>query len=800
MFWRNLLITMRNLRRHPFIAAIGLFGLGLGLLGAILATLYTYNELTVGQQYAHFDRIYRVSSNVRTGGDLQSTATCGYALLPNMAADFPEIESYVRFTWTNVGLLRANGHSYGPRTVLAADSTLQNVFSLPLRYGTAQLNEPRGIVLTETAARALFGDVDPTGETVEAVPEGNFRVTGVLRDLPANDDLRYDALLSMRYIEQQRLATDGPDANSLSWLRNFYECHFYGFIRLRPGAKIESLASRFPAFAKAHIESPQAPGYSLSPIFLTLAQTHFSRLLGDYGQGDPQMIRVLLLIGILLLLTAALNYVNLATARGGERAREIALRKVIGASRRSLVAQFLTESVVLAILGLLLAAGLAELSLPWVNAFLFRSMRLTDLPVTVLVGSIGFAVTVGLLAGLYPALYLSRFAPARVLQREITHGKRGGYVRKALVVVQIVVSMGTLLCALVVLWQWHYLMHRDLGYPHDNVYMCRLHNEREMQAYPALRQEWLKLPGVLSVGTGQRTTGADFDRDTFGFDRQGQHETTTMPSLWVDSDYLNVLGVQWVQGGMPEATTSERVAGYVLNESAMRRLNWSDGAVGKTIARNDNAGFIAPVTGVVRDLFFFASSGRQEPAVFIVTPVTQSIVLMRLAPINQTATLAAMGEVWKRFNPQTEFLNVDLNLIIAVNYRGQRRMAESLGILAGLCLVLAMIGLGGLVACTMTQKAHEVCIRKILGGSVGRVVGMLVRQFVGLVWIATPVAWGLGGWAMNLWLQTQPDHVALPWWAFIASGLGVLLPVVALSGALSYRAATVSPASVLRRE
>jgi len=802
MLRTHLHIALRTLRAHPGLTAINLVGLAVGLTVFFLIGLYVRHEFSYDRFHAHADRISRVVVDMNGRNGAQTVPVTQSVLAPTIHQDVPDVEHVVRIDTKGEGILRIGDRYVREPEVIAADSAFFEVFSFELRRGNAQtaLAAPGSIVLTESSARRLFGDADPMGEPLQWNDQEELRVTGIVADPPRASHLVFNAIVSFTTVE--RADPEGQE--------NWMGFSLYTYVLQREGRPREVVEARVAGlverYAKAEMEEDGMEAtYRLEPLTdIRLRST--SGGMGATGQFDLMLLFAG--IGGFVLVVAGVNFVNLATARAMERAREVGIRKTLGASQGALVRQFLTESVVLAAVAFGLAVLLTGALLPVFEQLAGQTFD-TSLGGRELLGLAAVPLVVGLLAGSYPAWVLSSFPPARILQANPSAAGGGGpWVRRGLVVVQFAISIGLVAATAVTVLQLHHLQNRNLGLDFgDGVqsYVLALPfggDAKVQQSLPALREELSAIPGVTAVAASFRTPGDNETAIGAGTVQgaAGAEERATLHLIPADARFAEVYGLELVAGRwISDDHRSDTTGVYVLNETAVRRIGYPspEAALGKEA---DFWGVRGPVVGVVRD---FHTQGLQNPIpalALVARPRGLRTLSVRLETTDVQPALQEIERRWSALAPHQPFTYQFVDAQFDAQYRSEERFGQIFGISALLSILIACLGLFGLAAYSVQRRTKEIGVRRVLGASVPSIVGLLSTDYARLVGVAFVMAAPATYVGMQQWLSSFPYRIELGPGLFLLAGCAVLLLALATVGSQAWSAAHLDPTTALRRE
>ena len=809
MLKNYLKIAYRNLARQKGYALLNVTGLVVGIACCLLIGMYVQHEWSYDAFHTDADQIYRLTYTNRTGHnlpppteeDLRAWGSAFFA--PRLAADFPEIEQAVRFSGRHQLLFSRGEQRFQEERYLYADSAFFEVFSFPLLRGNPEtaLRQPGRVVLTETAARRYFGEADPMGQTLQmGSSQQEITVTGVMADLPSNTHLDFDLLLSMATFEQNARAN-----NRGFVFDNWGYVDFFTYVKLNEGASAAALAAKFPAFIERHLgddlaDPPRTYTLALEPITEAYLGPVTGFAIGP--KGNPANLYLFSFIGVFILLIACVNFTNLATARAAQRAKEVGVRKTVGARRVGLMTQFLTEAVVLTAVATVLAVVVAYVALPFFRELAgraFSAAALTGLPMVALL-LVGTLLVAGL-AGGYPAFVLSAFRPVEVLKGRFATSRRGVLLRQGLVVFQFAAAIALIVGTLVVQEQLAFLQNRSLGFDEEQQLVVNFGGDRHVREnLDALAAALASVPGVQQVSATRSIPGDYFPHATTYVEAPDGALLEFIPGLYeVDDRFLAQLGLAPAAGRLfSEAYTTDAEDALIVNEATMRFLGYADPAelVGKPFRQWGREG---QVVGVVRDFNHQSLHHEIRPLTFRVSPWLSYFVL-QVETQDAAATVAQVGEVWAQHIPHRPFLYRFLDQSFDAQYRGEARFATLFGIFAGLAIFVACLGLFGLAAFAAQQRTKEIGIRKVLGATVPSLLGLLVKDFLQLVGIAFAVAVPLVWWGMNRWLEGFAYHVEIGVGVFLWAGLITLVIALLTVSYQSVRTALAEPVQSLRYE
>lgn len=805
---RNYLkITLRNLRKQMGYTFINVVGLGLGLAVCVLMLLYVQNDLSYDRFHEHADRIYRVGLEGAINGQPLKTVNTSAPMARVLPQEYPEIE-YATRIWDIGPVLFAHGdQQFYEERFYYTDSTVFDVFSYPLLQGDPKtaLAKPNSVILTETTARKYFGDENPMGRVLRYEGQEDFTVTGVAADVPTNTHLRWDMLGSI--VSSER-------AESPVWISN----SFYTYLRLREGSDPADLEAKFPNLVRKYVapQIEQALGQSFEDVLASgLEWGYFLQPLDDIhlhsqgidggpgGDGDISYVYILSMIAVFVLLIACINFMNLATARSANRAKEVGLRKMLGSNRRQLINQFLGESVLLALVAMLLALIVTIALLPLFNNMAGRTLALGS---DVVLGLVGLALGAGVLAGLYPAFVLSSFRPAAVLKGTLATGVRGGRMRSVLVVTQFAISIALLVGTGVVFDQLRYMQTTNLGFDQDQVVVLRAETQDARNQFDTFRQALLQSSDVVEVAGASGIPGRVNNDTVFRPEGAANEQIYDMHVISATPEYLETLGLNLVTGrSFSRDRPADVNSAYVINETAARLLGWTpEDAVGKALTRvaagDNDEDLPGQVVGVVQDFHFDSMHEAISPLAIYLTPGYVYYLPIRIRPDNVPATLSFIEERYAAFQPthpfQYTFLDEDFGRLFAQ----EEKLSRIYGAFTLFAIFIACLGLFGLASFVTQHRTKEIGVRKVLGASVPQIVVLLSKEFTKLVALAFLLAAPVAYLAMDRWLQDFAYRVDVQWYILALAGVAALLVAWSTVSYQSIRAAMTDPVKALRYE
>jgi len=787
MLKNYLKIALRNLFRNKAFSAINIAGLAIGMASAILILLWIQNEISFDQFHEKKDRIYEAWNRAHFSGKLQCWNTTPKVLARTLERDIPEVEQATRVNWSRNFLF-----SVGEKRLTVqgnmVDSNFLQMFSFPLLKGNSKLAlmDMHSIVLTEKLAQKIFGNEDPMGKVIKIDNKDNFTVTGIARDLPNNTRFNFEYLLPWSYARYR-----GEDDEN--WGNNSTRT----YVLVKPNVSFASADNKIRKL-KARYDKNEDPRWEmfLYPISKWRLYSRFKD--GSEDGGRIEFVRMFGIIAVFILLIACINFMNLSTARSEKRAKEVGIRKVVGAQKGALIAQFIGESILLAFLAGIVAIGIVELSLPGFN-------KLTDKKLFIDFGNIyswlialGFIIFTGLVAGSYPAFFLSSFQPVRVLKGMFRSSKALITPRKVLVVLQFTFAIILIISTIIVKHQIDYARDREAGYDKRNLMYHMLTGDLDKN-FNLVKNELL----ASGVATSISKTSAPLTQgwsDTWGFEWKGKdpNDKTDFDRYSADENLVATAGFQLVKGrdfNLKQFPTDS--TGVILNESAAKAMGFKD-PIGQIVKDND---INWHVVGVIKDFILQSPYYPLKPMVIEGSKGWFNTMHIKLNPQNSTAQNLKKAEaIFKKYNPEYPFEYKFIDEEYATKFEDEKRTATLTALFAGLTIFISCLGLFGLAAYMAQNRIKEIGVRKVLGASVANITTLLSKDFLKLVIISLVIASPVAAFAMYKWLQDYPYRVNIEWWVFVIAGLAAVTIALLTVSFQAIKAATANPVKNLRTE
>jgi len=795
MFKNYLKISFRNLWRAKGYSAINLAGLATGMACFILILLWVQDELSYDKFHENTNRLFRV---VRLDRDDPSQGVCraGAPWGPALYNDFPEVENFVRFRGHGRTLMSSGDKGFYESEGLYADSTIFEVFTFPLLKGNPKtaLTRPNTMVINERMAEKYFGTEDPVGQSLVFNNQDEFEITGIMQNIPANSHIKFDYLIP--FFMYQRWDTSEWGVNN-----------FYTYLLLAEGTATQ-LEAKIPEFLERHAGERTAAASinKLQPI--TDIHLHSNLLRELEANGDIANVYIFSAIAIFILLIACINFMNLATARSANRAKEVGIRKVVGSQRLQLIKQFLGESIFLSIIGILLAVGLVELLIPNFNELSGKQLSLDfGNNVFLLTGLLFMALIVGFISGAYPAFFLSSFKPIAAIKGDVGSGKSSSILRKGLVILQFAISITLIVGTAVVYRQLNYMSSKKLGFDREQVLVIRMDNSEIKSKQELFKNELLRNPAISGVSATSNLLGGGDWGMPFSYEGSGDENRFSARVLVVDPNFVETLGMQIVDGrNFSYEFTTDISAAYILNESAVKQIGF-DNPVGKYFGRptekNEQGEWDyekGSVVGVIKDFHFRSFHEEIQPMVLFMIPEWFSYLSVRIRPENISTTIDFVEKKWHEFDPNRPFDYFFLDEIFDQMYRAEQRFGNTFVAFSVIAVVIACLGLFGLASFMAERRTKEIGIRKVLGASIINIVSQLSKDFTKWVIFANLIAWPVAFFVMTKWLQNFAYQVGMSLDTFLLAGVLALLIALLTVSFHAIKAAISNPVDALRHE
>jgi len=812
MLKNYLKIAFRNLAKYKFISFINLFGLTVGLACCLLILTYILHETSYDRYNSKADRIYRVTRSFNNKEGIESLHLSSVAppFGPLLVNDFKDIQQMTRLLPGDNQPMRYEDKIFTEKEIFFADNNLFSVFDVTLSEGDRHnaLTDPFSVVMTRQVARKYFGDQDPINKVIRLNNQFNFKVTGIFDPLPSNSHFHPQIMLSFNTLKDS--AIYGERNLASNWGNNA----FFTYFLLPENYPARNMEAQFPAFLDRHMPSnkknPTLRPSNFTRLYLQrLTDIHLRSHLDDEMEenGDISRVYIFGAIALFILLIACINYMNLSTARSTLRAKEIGIRKVSGAQRKELIFQFLSESILISYLAILLAAAIAWVSIHWLDKATGLDLSITSLlEWKVLLPLLLTPVVVGVLSGIYPAIFMSSFQPVIVLKGLFKAGSSTVSFRKVLVVAQFAISIILIISTAIVFQQLGYMQNTSLGFDKEHIVTMAYNNGLD-NTYESFRTALLEDPHVLQATRSSRIPSGRLLDESGASTESGDSlrpVAADIKYLGVDHDFLKTYGIPMAAGRDFARDYGTDSANFLLNESATRVLGvrTAQEMVGKNFSYGNTKG---KVIGIMRDFNFESMHQSIVPLIMVMGSNSQGSnsynnISVKIAGGNVAAAMSHLEKIWKRYLPVVPFEYTFLDERFQKLYQSEQRQGTLFTAFSGIAIFIACLGLFGLSAFTITQRIKEIGVRKVLGASTGSIVQLLSLDFLKLVAIAALIAFPIAWYVMHNWLRDFAYRVSIQWWIFLVAGVLAAAVALATISFQAIRAALANPVKSLRSE
>ncbi|SDD21362.1 putative ABC transport system permease protein [Mucilaginibacter pineti] len=801
--------ALRNITRHKFISFINIFGLTVGLTCCLLIMVYVINELNYDKFNTNAEDIYRVTRSFNTGDGVETLHLGAVAppFGPLLKNEFPDIKKVTRIYPSGNLTVRYKDKLITEKEGCFADENFFDFFSVKTTKGDPKsaLSEPFTVMMTQELAHKYFGNEDPINKVIRLSNQFDVKVTGIYEPFPGNSQLHPKMLLSFNTLKDS--AVYGKKNLETNWGNNA----FFTYLLFPKGYNVDKVAARFPAFLDKYVHDVGQAGNSHESrnsklYFQKFLDIHLHSHLDDEIEQNGDIKRVLIFssIALFILLIACINYMNLSTARSALRAREIGIRKVIGAQQKEIIVQFLSESVLITTFSLVLALAITAAVIPLVNKFsgLALSFQLLNQP-QIIAAIIATPFIIGIISGIYPAIFMSSFKPVKVLKGLLKVGSGSISFRKVLVVIQFSISIILIVATTIVFQQLKYMQQKSLGFNKDHILTMR--NPFTPAQFEVFKNELTRAGVVKDMTRSSRIpTGRLLDNQGVSVIQNGTVQSVDAVLKYVNTDYgfITTYGMKMAAGRNFSKDYGTDSNNYVINTSAAKVLGWHtpDKAIGKTISYG---GVNGKIVGVVNDFHFESLHQKIIPLLMRMPSFANNSynrLSVKVSGNNLQSALSTIEQSWKKYQPEVPFEYVFLDDRFQVLYNTEQQQGSLFTIFSFIAIFIACLGLFGLSAFTITQRVKEIGVRKVLGASIPQIVTELSKDFLKLVLIASVIALPIAWYSMNKWLLDFAFRISIQWWVFLMAGVIALIIAFVTISFQSIKAASANPVKSLRSE
>lgn len=795
--------AFRNLARIRIHSLINVIGLAIGLLCFIIIMLYIYDERSYDRYHEKSDRIYRITSTTDFEGVAERSSSCPSPLGPTIAAEYPQLianMTRVFSDWSSEFFIEYENHGYREKRFFFVDSTFTGIFDVRFLRGNPAdaLSAPFTALITESTAKRYFGDKDPIGKIIKLEGKTNITITGLIGDTPPHSHFKYDFLVSMSTLRMLWGGTMPP-----TWVYN----PFWTYIVVKEGASIAELEKQLPGFTEKYFYDAEKDHITLGVQPLT--DIHLRSAL-DYEiepNGNISHVQILTAVAFFILLIACINYINLSTAFATRRSRETAIRKVSGATKNQLVIQYLGESLLITLISMLIALALIELILPVFNSFSGKEMTSGSLY------SLEFGIrmlvlwlSTGIFSGIYPAFYQSGFQPVKVLKGTNNHSSGSLFGRKVLVVLQFSLSIMLITASMMAYDQLSFMRNTELGFQKENIIILPVTRSPIVKQYESFKAELLQKPGIAGVTAVDYTVGVDYNNHEFRPEGFPDKKWQFYPALVIRDDFVETFEIEIVAGrDYHKNSKTEAMESILINEAMVKHLGWksNEEALGKKF--NSRIGN-EKVVGVFKNFNASSLHAKAGPLVLNLKEDPREVnaftnfMAIKIDPAKQQQAIDGIRNAWDEFAPgrpfEYRFLRNELDKL----YSGEEYLGKASAILSVLTMLVAALGLFGLVSFMAAQRTREIGIRKVLGADALQMIKLLTSGYLILVSISILIAWPCAYFAIDYWFGLFAYHTEFKWQFFLISGLVSLLLTLLITGFMAYKASGQNPAKTLKYE
>lgn len=796
IMWKNILFTAwRNSIRDKGYSLLNLLGLTISITASLLLVLYISHELSYENFHVKKDRIYRIVSHFQERDDEFSWASTQAPLAPQMKTDYAEVEEFVRIRGLGGNTsLTYNNVTQAEENLVLADSTYFDIFTHVFLEGDPKtcLDEPNSIVMTRSMAEKYFGQESALGKILKDAEGDAIKVSAVIEDLPRNTHLDFNGIISFNSV----------DGISKSWGSFF----LHTYILLEQNVEGKAFSKKLAEVIAKYVDPIFKPyGVEVDYEMQAIETIHlYSKTDGEEGGGNIAYIYIFSIVVVFMLVIAAINYMNLATARSERRAREVGIRKVLGSYRWMLIAQFVSESLILTITALAISLfSIAFFFLDSFNGLTGREFYFEDLlQIKIIISTVGMVFLLGVLGGSYPAFYLSSFKPVSVLKGKFVPGKSTVPLRKILVVIQFAISITMIISTIVVYDQLSYLRNKDLGFSKDQVLVIQFTDWSMTEKYEVFKNYLEKSPAVISVGTANSSPGRGYDKNLLPVESEDGFVEKGVNLYQTDADYIPTLGIKILEGRNFDQKLASDSNAIIVNRLFAERMAWEDQSLGKRIRLSgpDSKEEYATVIGVMDNFHQLSLYQQMEPLVFFYREKS-SFVHVKFKPENLKAFQNHLTDSWEKVYANLPMESYFLDQHFYESYEADEKRSLVFTLFSGITIFIACIGLLGLASFSAEQRTKEIGIRKVIGATEWHILSLLTKEFFVLVMISMVFAFGSAYFLMSRWLnESFVYHTEIKWLSFIYAALIALFFVLLTVGIQAYRAANRNPVNALRTE
>jgi len=807
MFRSYLKIARRNLFKDKSYSAINIFGLSVGMASFLLILFYVTDELSFDKFHDDYERIYRVTEVNHSENGKTEMANTYSGIGPALQNDFPEVESFVRLYVAEVSVSNGSEKKFMESKFTYADSSFWEIFNFKLLQGdpSTALSNPFSVVLTQSMATKYFGKEDAIGEVLKVDDKFSYQVTGIIQDVPDNSHLSFDFLASFTSLQQ---LIGGYMFN------NWHYPPMYTYARIPAENNLDVVEGKFPGMVEKYLGKLVAEqrGFALQPLSEIHTSTNYTNEIGK--STDLTYLYVLTTTAFLILAIACINFMNLSLAKSMGRSGEVGVRKVFGAVRKQIIIQYLGESVIVTVISSVIGFGLFVLAIPAFNNLSEKNLvlQMVDVPL-ILGGLLIIALFVGVLSGIYPALFLSGLSPASILKGKLAHQSRfTSMFKKVLITFQFVISSALIISTFIIYFQLEYIRNKGLGFDKEQMVVLQVRNTEEQTRIKTFKNRLNGLPQVIGTAVSSRVPGYKnfYDYNVLAEGESIENNKVFM-RLEMDLDFANLYGFELTEGRLFDQRLNTDSLTYLLNETAARTLGWSENPINKKLnigsLKSDgtfNTMYQGNIIGVVKDFNFASLHNKVDPVVLSIIPqrelFLQSLLSIKLQSGDLVETMRIIESEWNKFAPAAEFEYFFLDEAVDRLYQSEKQLGEVFITFSFISIILACLGLFAMTTLLAAQLKKEIGIRKVLGASISHIVLLMSKGYMQLITVSFLIASLITYLVMESWLEKFAYQIEIEVWYFVLAGLLLAIIAFATMSIKSFRAARGNPVDVLRYE
>ncbi|MEJ2614219.1 MAG: ABC transporter permease [Ignavibacteriaceae bacterium] len=786
--------AFRNLRKNKSFSLINISGLAIGIAGCLIIFLYISDQLSYDKFYKHSKNIYRLVLDIKSGNTINKYSTTSPPMGPYLVQNFPEVKEAVRVRIGSASLMESNKFKAYEENIIYADSNFFNLFSFPFSEGNPlkALREPNSVVLTPETAKRYFGDENPIGKIIKMDKRFSLKITGIISPEKFNSHIKFDFLISFSTFPST--LPPGYSINDWGWTS------FFTYLLINNNTDVKKLERKLPGFIKDVFSRQTAERLSLH--LEPLENIYFdNERIGDFGiSGNKTSLYLIGIIAVLSLIIALFNFINLSTAKSINRGKEVGIRKVLGANRRQLIKQFLGESIIIVLFSLLVSLVLIEILIPIISSSLSLHISLSDFRlVYILIFILVFPIFIGTIAGIFPAFILSNFIPSKILKGKFNSWKSGISLRKVLIIIQFFISTLLITGTLIVSRQMNFIRNKNLGFDKDKVIVLKLRGEELLNRFETIKSTMSNITGIISVGGARNGLDGNFGSNSIFIknDKKNELERYDINIYPVNYGFFKTLDIKFISGRSFSKSFASDSNSFILNESAVRFFGIKEPL--NLEARFGN-GPQGKIIGVVKDFNYTSLHNKIEPLVFYLSLSNSENMFLKIRGNNTLNIIQMIKEKWNQLLPNYPLKYSFLDERIDRIYKSDEIFAALTNYFSCLAIIIACVGLFGLISFSTEQRRKEIGIRKVLGSSIPDIIKLLTFDYLRLIFISVLIAFPLSYYLMNSWLQNYAFRIEISLWIFIIALLIIFLTAGLTISYHIIKAAVKNPVESLRYE